>query len=261
MRHILYLWVKHTAMSTPDESDWKSEIGLLRKVLDALLEQNEALKAQNSLLRQQLESGNQFHSLPETPITTKQSIHSLSETQMTVKQSLHSPSETPQTVKQLTHSPSETQMTTKQSIYSLSETPQTVKQPQHSLSVSPVTAMQDTQPDPQQQEAASNETGTLPKQLPFSNENVYHLASQLYAAGFGGWKNDTTLAASKVLLHSYNKLPGSYAQLRKLTGYSLGGLAKLMMNLRKKGYLIKAGYQQHAVTGRALELMRKAGCK
>ena len=101
----------------------------------------------------------------------------------------------------------------------------------------------------------------LPLKLVLSNENVYHLASELGAAGFGGGKNDTTMVAAKLLLHFYNQEPGEYKYLLRLTAYSQGGLAKLMMNLRKKGYLIKTGFQQHAVTGRAIELMQKAECK
>jgi hypothetical protein len=94
-----------------------------------------------------------------------------------------------------------------------------------------------------------------------STQNVSLLSTQLSIARFGGGKYDTTVVAAKLLLYFYNQEPGEYKHLLRLTAYSQGGLAKLMMNLRKKGYLIKCGFQQHAVTGMACELMQKAGCK
>ncbi|MBK7148099.1 MAG: hypothetical protein IPH78_04565 [Bacteroidetes bacterium] len=227
--------------------DLRNEIALLKKMLIVLMEQNDALKAENSRLQQLSETKTLTHSLPESHMTTKQSPHSLPETQMAAKQ--------------LTDSLSELQMTTKQSQHSLPETQMATKQLTDSLSQSPMASKQILEQPAQQTQPADDVAASLPASLLLSGHNISILSSQLYHAKFGGWKNDTTLAAAKLLLHFYNQLPGDYPTLRKLTGYSEGGLGKLLMNLRQKGYLIKTGFQQHALTGRSLEFIKKAGCK
>lgn len=227
--------------------DLRNEIALLKKMLSVLMEQNDALKAENSRLQQLSETKTLTHSLPESQMTTKQSPHSLPETQMAAKQ--------------LTDSLSELHMTTKQSQHSLPETQMATKQLTDSLSQSPMASKQILEQPAQQTQPADEVAASLPASLPLSGHNISILSSQLYHAKFGGWKNDTTLAAAKLLLHFYNQLPGDYPTLRKLTGYSEGGLGKLLMNLRQKGYLIKTGFQQHSLTGRSLEFIKKAGCK
>ncbi|MBK8658660.1 MAG: hypothetical protein IPN22_07245 [Bacteroidetes bacterium] len=241
--------------------DLRNEIALLKKMLSVLMEQNDALKAENSRLQQLSETKTLTHSLPEQGETIKQSPYSLPESQMTTKQSPHSLPETQMAAKQLTDSLSELHMTTKQSQHSLPETQMATKQLTDSLSQSPMASKQILEQPAQQTQPADEVAASLPASLPLSGHNISILSSQLYHAKFGGWKNDTTLAAAKLLLHFYNQLPGDYPTLRKLTGYSEGGLGKLLMNLRQKGYLIKTGFQQHSLTGRSLEFIKKAGCK
>lgn len=234
-------------MEEQDLPALQQENTMLRKIVSILLEQNEAIKAENRHLRQQTEA--------------KQSIHSTSKEGITPKHELHSPSGKAMTPNELLDSLSKEGVTLNEEIDSVSEKGTASNELIHSTSQEDVAPNQLPQSNGQEGRGMNVKLEPLPLKLALSNENIYPLASELLSAGFGGGKKDAALTAAKLLLHFYNEMPGEYSRLLNLTAYSQGGLAKLMMNLRRKGYLIKCGFQQHAVTGEAYKLMQQAGCK
>lgn len=88
----------------------------------------------------------------------------------------------------------------------------------------------------------SQETYRLPVRLEASGQNIRDLATTLMKAGIGNGKRSTARTAAALLIHFYNEQLGEYKHLKRLTSYSDGGLGKMLMMLRRKGYLIKCSF-------------------
>ncbi len=241
--------------------DLKNEIALLKRMLHVLLEQNEALKVQNSRLLQQTGAANVDDSVSSTQNTPEHLTHSPTLEGFDPIQQTDSLSEKGTTPKQEIDSLSELRDITKHLSQPDADIGLGISKPSDSTTQQQHAPIQLSQSNAPTGSGMSKKTEPLPLRLAMEPHNIYPLASVLHSSGFGGWKNHTTEAAAKLLLQFYNELPGDYRHLRHLTGYSEGGLGKLLMNLRQKGYLIKSGFQQHAITGKAYEAMQKAGCK
>jgi predicted transcriptional regulator len=56
------------------------------------------------------------------------------------------------------------------------------------------------------------------------------------------------IRAAKLLLHFYEHKPGDYPTLVKLTGLSYYGLGKMIASMKKRGWLVKDGWQQFKLT-------------
>ncbi len=262
-------------MKDDDLPELKQEVAALRKLCYLLLEQNEAIKAELSGIKQQFETKMPFGSNLSQEYETKQVFDSPSMPTVEVTQTFGSLSLHKSESKETIDSPSLSQLESEQSLDSLSTNNVAANETFGSLSLSHDEAKElldsNTTPgwgtnEKTEAELPPPQTETtpvhpLPLRLNMSSENIYPLASHLLMAGFGGGKNYTVEAAAKLLLHFYNEQPGEYKYLRRLTAYSKGGLAKLLMRLRQQGYLIKSGFQQHAVTGKSLMLMQQAACK
>ena len=88
----------------------------------------------------------------------------------------------------------------------------------------------------------SQETYRLPVRLEASGQNTSGLATILMQAGVGNGKRSTARTAAALIIHFYIEQPGEYKHLKRLVSYSDGGLAKMLMMLRRKGYLIKCSF-------------------
>lgn len=65
-------------------------------------------------------------------------------------------------------------------------------------------------------------------------------------------------AATKILIQLLTSERNTTAQWRHLTDLSASGVAKQLMMLRKRGLIIRTGFQQYSLTGTALEMVEKA---
>jgi len=248
-------------MNQEDLSHLPTEIAVLQKIVRVLLQQNDALQAENSMLKQQ--------------IAASRSIHSPTDTTFEGIQLTHPPSIVTLGVSEIIDSASDTEIATNQTIRSLSDLPEGTGPKIHSLSETRIAAKQTTEKDLEvglgmNRAALSNsesgsgmnqETYQLPVRLDVSGLNTSGLATILMQAGVGNGKRSTARTAAALIIHFYNEQPGEYKHLKRLTSYSDGGLGKMLMMLRRKGYLIKCGFQQHAVAANGIKALREAKCK
>jgi hypothetical protein len=61
--------------------------------------------------------------------------------------------------------------------------------------------------------------------------------------------------AATLLLYFYNSNRGAHNELRKVTGLSLGGLTKQLALFKKRGWLVKDGWQQFKLTDMARKIV------
>ncbi len=95
----------------------------------------------------------------------------------------------------------------------------------------------------------------LPEKLIPSPELFSSIATQLEQAGFTRVKRNTRQTAAQLLVHFYNGGSANYVNLQQLTGYSQGGLGKLLIALRKRGFIQRAGYGNYSVTDKAKTIL------
>jgi DNA-binding IclR family transcriptional regulator len=50
------------------------------------------------------------------------------------------------------------------------------------------------------------------------------------------------------MIHFHNGGSSDYAGLQQLTGYSAGGLGKLLITLRKRGFIQRTGHGKYGLT-------------
>lgn len=101
-------------------------------------------------------------------------------------------------------------------------------------------------------------SGTLPPKIDTTLLPHYTVAGKLMTAIHYKGRYSYLENTAKLLLHLYNGGGGEYRTLKRATGLSEGGLAKLLMSLRKKGLIVNAGYQQPALTPFALSVLEQA---
>lgn len=75
--------------------------------------------------------------------------------------------------------------------------------------------------------------------------------------GYKGRKS-ALYSTAALFVHLYNGGEGGYPALQKAASLSEGGLAKLLMSLRKKGLIVNKGYRQPALTERAMHIIKAA---
>jgi hypothetical protein len=63
--------------------------------------------------------------------------------------------------------------------------------------------------------------------------------------------------AALLLLHFYNSNRGAHAELRKVTGLSIGGLTKQLVLFKQRGWLVKDGWQQFKLTDAARKIVEE----
>ncbi len=108
-------------------------------------------------------------------------------------------------------------------------------------------------------EGITGQLKPLPPILQTSSPNIFKLAAKLKAEGWRHVEMSTLRNVAALFIHFYNKSHSASPQLRKLTGLSKGGLAKLMMSLKKRGFTQRTGLQSFVLTPHALRLMQEAG--
>jgi len=99
----------------------------------------------------------------------------------------------------------------------------------------------------------------LPKKFEQKSKVVYLFASLLRQALQYKGRESAMEAAAFLMLHIYNDGDGDYPALCDATGQSQGGLAKLLMRLRKQGMIERTAFQKFALTETALNILQQAG--
>ncbi len=244
-------------MSENNSTQHQAEIARLNKIINVLLEQNDQLRGICSQLEQKLT----LHSLSEQPKSTNQATERNSDSDSGMKQPLHSTSSEQQGTNQPIHSTNEQESGISQNLHSLNEQATGINQPVHSPSLTPIPSNQLIQPTSSATIPSNEEIYSLPEKMEPSNELISKLSSSLLIQKMIRAGNATPQAAAKLLIHFHNGGSGLYTELIQLTGYSQGGLAKLLMNLRSKDLLVRASFQRYILTQKGKKLLYEAVVK
>lgn len=241
-------------MSENNSTQPQAEIARLNKIINVLLEQNDQLRGICSQLEQKLA----LHSLSEQPKNTNQATERNTGSDLGMKQPIHSTSLDKQGVNQPTHSTNEQEQGIIQKTHSLTEATTGIKQPVHSPSLTTIPSNQLIQPTASTTIPEKEEMHLLPEKTEPSDELISKLSSSLLTQKLIRAGNSTPQAAAKLLIHFHNGGSGLYTELLQLTGYSQGGLAKLLMNLRSKDLLVRASFQRYILTQKGKKLLYEA---
>lgn len=101
----------------------------------------------------------------------------------------------------------------------------------------------------------------LPVFVPLSDGNITRVYSFLKNNGFNKVRFDAIVNAAKLLIHFHNKGGGGYPELLKLTGLSRHGLGKYLMSLKKRGLIMRDGWQKFKPTAMGTSVLQRAGVK
>lgn len=101
----------------------------------------------------------------------------------------------------------------------------------------------------------------LPVFVPLNDGNITRVYSLLKNNGFNKVRFDAIVNAAKLLIHFHNKGGGGYPELLKLTGLSQDGLGKYLMSLKKRGLIMRDGWQKFKPTAMGSSVLQRAGVK
>lgn len=106
--------------------------------------------------------------------------------------------------------------------------------------------------------SAKNNTPVLPEKIEANPINASAMAGYMKQAGFVRVSREGILNSALLLLHFYNKGAGNHATLRAISGMSAGGLAKRMSSLRKRALIIRKSNKIVELTDSALQIIQAA---
>lgn len=107
-----------------------------------------------------------------------------------------------------------------------------------------------------------NSHQNVPKPLPGiitpSPAMLSGLINILKFSGFNKVRDSAIRNTALLLLHFHNKNASGHADLQKLTGLSRFGIAKFIGSLKKRGLIVRTGWQQFSITANGEALLRSA---
>ncbi|MBL0310369.1 MAG: hypothetical protein IPP77_12050 [Bacteroidetes bacterium] len=103
-----------------------------------------------------------------------------------------------------------------------------------------------------------NLTKPLPTLIEPSPKMISALYSILKGKGFNKIRHGAIRNAAKLLIHFHNKKSGDHSELQKLTGLSRYGTAKFVASLKKRGLIVRNGWQQFLISSSAEAMIREA---
>lgn len=231
-------------MSEQEISHLRAEIARLNKIINVLLEQNDAIKATYSQLLLRFEANN----LTERKAYTHSGLNTLTQSQASTDLGLSIPNQSQSStdlgINQATQSMPPTHLGLKIAIQSQLPTDLGLNRPLQPESPTPL--------------PLKHETISLPEQIVPSNTLFASVAHKLEAAGFTRVKQGTRQTAAQLFIHFHNGGNADYAGLQKLTGYSAGGLSKLLITLRKRGFIQRTGYGKYGLTEKGKQILGQA---
>lgn len=87
---------------------------------------------------------------------------------------------------------------------------------------------------------------------------ISRLSVSLKAAGMPKVRRSGVRNMALIILQAHNKQSCSHADLRKLTGLSEGGMAKLMMSMKKRGLIYREGFKRFGISASSRQMLAEA---
>lgn len=87
---------------------------------------------------------------------------------------------------------------------------------------------------------------------------VARLALLLKASGVKKVRRSTLTDMATIILRGHNKQDCSHRELRKITGHSEGGIAKLLIAMKKRGLIFRDGFKRFGLSAASKEMLRQA---
>jgi hypothetical protein len=214
-------------MPETEISNLKNEIARLNRIIEALLNHNEQLRAENALLKTQHPPENSGYSVSEKKNAPPNSSCSITENENGTTHDIYSITEKCNGITD--------------DIYSVPEKGNGTNDNSSSVS--------------EKGNGTTNVGRPVSEKVEPSASNVYDISSKLRALDKGKVKRSGSKNSAKLLIHFHNGNGGSHSELRKLTGLSRGGLAKHIMSLTKRGLIVRNGWQQFMLTDAGRQML------
>ncbi len=231
-------------METSDAAQLRLEIAFRGRMIEALLASNEELREKCMHLSSFIQSKMELYSTSDKETIANLLVYSTQDKGVTLNQLLYSTTDLGTTPNDLKHSTPDLGVASNQSVYS---TPEAGTALNHVIQHDTIKGSGINQvPEP------------LPKKFEQKSKVVYLFASLLRQALQYKGRESAMEAAAFLMLHIYNEGDGDYPALCEATGQSQGGLAKMLMRLRKKGLIERTAFQKFALTETALNILRQA---
>lgn len=169
----------------------------------------------------------------------------------TTKQTVYSNVETGDGILQANHSNAETNIETLQTIYSNTETNNGISQMKHSNTEESIAT---------KQIFYSNTKTSIPtKQIIDLKIDAEKVNASILQTKIKNYiitcSEKTAQAAAAIIIALYKEPKQTHSNLIKLSGLSIGGLAKHIMMLKKRGFIVKTAHQQFEPTSLSLQMM------
>lgn len=245
-------------MSEQETSHLRAEIARLNKIINVLLEQNDAIKANYSQLLLRFEANNSLDRKTDTHLGINTSTQSQVETNLGINTTTQSQLSTHTGLTTTTQSQLPNQIGLNTPTQSQLPTDLGLNRPLHPDTPTPIPLNTLPQSNTPQGVPPQQQTVILPEQIVPSNTLFATVAHKLEAAGFTRVKSTTRQTAAQLFIHFHNGGSADYAGLQKLTGYSAGGLSKLLITLRKRGFIQRTGYGKYGLTEKGKQILAQA---
>ena len=248
-------------MNTPDLSQEQQEIIRLNKIISVLLEQIDSLKLNYSRLQEQMTTNQVFDGISGQPTGINKMVDSHLQQPTGINKMVDAHLQQPTGTNKMIDS------------HLLHPTGMNKMIDSHRTQGMPVNNVIDANmqqgmpvnkeiyPHGQQGLPVDQPVYQLPPTLMVSGENINLLCRKLGESILKRSRDSARENAADLLIHFYNKGSGKYEDLEKVTGYSKGGLAKLMILMRNKGLITRSAFQQFSPSQKALQLMQEAKLK
>lgn len=245
-------------MSEEETSHLKAEIARLNKIINVLLEKLDTIKASYSHVRLPFETNNPVDRQTDTDSGINTPIHHHTGAESGMNTPIHPHSRTDLGMNTPIYSHTQPYLGVTTAIHSQQGTDSGINKPLHpntraTLPLNTISQSNTRQGMPPQQQIV-----VLPEQIIPSNTLLASVAQKLEAAGYTRVKKDTRQTAAQLMIHFHNEGSSDYAGLQQLTGYSAGGLAKLLITLRKRGFLKRTGHGKYGITENGKSILAQA---
>ena len=232
-------------MDTPEIAQLQNEIARLNRIIDVLVESNEALK--RAIAVAEKGNGSETHSLAIAEKGNGSDTRSLAVAEKGNGSDTRSLAVVEKGNGPDTHSLAVAEKGNGPDTYSLAVAEKGNGPYTRSLAVA----------------EKGNDPHNLPSSLPATIEltpgNLSRLYIYLLKQNFGKVRRSSLRNAAALMLHFYNGNRGDYPTLKKLTGLSQDGLGKYLRSLKKRGLIERNGWQQFKLTPHALHYLKQAG--
>jgi len=232
------------AMETSDAAQLRLEIAFRGRMIEALLASNEELRGKCAHLSSFIQSKMELYSTSDKATIANLLVYSTTQKEMTLNEQLYSTPDLDVALNDPKYSTPDLGVTPNQSFYS---TPQGRVALNHAI-----------QHNTNKGNGINEVPQPLPKKFEQKSKVVYLFSSLLRQALQYKGRESAMEAAAFLMLHIYNDGDGDYPALCEATGQSQGGLAKMLMRLRKKGLIERTAFQKFALTETALNILRQA---